>query len=898
MAVRAVATGARALLVVLAAAAGCGPGASGDVHPTQGVVRLTGSVSPRARPERALGRMDPAMRMEGMSVLLAPSGTKLERNAFLASLQDPASPLYHRWLTPEQAAARFGARPADVDRVTAWLRDRGFDVTGSARTGLRVFFSGTVDQVERAFGTEMHTYAVDGENHFAMGAAPSIPAELADVVVGLHGTDDFRPKAPRVAPDYKPQGSSIYELSPSDFATVYDVTPLYSAGIDGTGQKIAIAGQTAIDPSDVATFRSTFGLPAVQPTDVLVPSSGNSYVSMNDLVEADLDVEWSGAVAKNADIVFVHTGDNPSYSVFDSVYYAIENAVAPIISLSYGYCEYQATPSEAIFYETMGDVAAMLGISMVTSSGDAGPATCDYRGTVGTFGLSVDFPADIPTVTGVGGTDIIAQPTSMYFDANGYAVSYIPEVGWNDTSASVRSGGPMAASGGGLSKAFAKPYWQTGLTPSDGARDVPDVALSASSFTMPYVVVSSARMLQIGGTSAAAPSFAGILALVNQAIGAAQPGLGNANPILYALSQSAPAAFHDITQGDNKVPCQQGTPDCPASPPYEYGYPCGPHYDLVTGIGSIDAANLVDAWKSLAPTSTTLAATAQGTTEGSPLELVATIASTDTTTAMSGSVTFFYYTEYTGGGIDLSAPLGTVPVTPVTTPTEGATATLMTHAPPGLSGKAEVAAFYGGDDHYLASWSGLSAVSATSTLAISPATVTVSPGQTVNFAATGGQPPYVWTFGTSASMSTSTIGVTTGVYVASSTGGEQDSILVVDAYGAEALATVNIATSAPADGGTQDGGRQDAGPSDASAADGPPIVDSASDANNKDGPSITTEPQLDSPGCSCSAVGAGSGSDPSPGWLVGALAAWATGRARRKSGTSSRATRQGPRRGS
>lgn len=888
MAVRAVVTGAWALLVVLAAAAGSAGAMPEDPPaPTHGVVRLSSSLSPRARPERDLGRLDPSMRLENMSLLLAPSGTKVERAAFIASLQDPASPRYHRWLTPEQVADRFGARTADIERIVAWLRGAGFDVTGTSRTGLRVFFSGTVDRLERAFATEMHRYAIDGETHFAMGVAPSIPADLARVVVGLHGTDDLRPK-----PRYKAQGSSTYELSPSDFAVVYDVSPLYASGIDGTGQKIAIAGETSIYPDDVATFRSTFGLPAAQPTDVLVPGSGNAYVSNDDLVEAELDVEWSGAVAKNATIVFVHTGDNKTYTVFDSVYYAIENAVAPIVSVSYGYCEYQATPSDAVFYETMGDVAAMLGITMLTSSGDAGPATCDRGGTEGTYGLSVDFPADVPTVTGVGGTDIIAQPASMYFGANGYALSYIPEVGWNDTSA---SGGPIEASGGGASKVFGKPYWQVGVTPIDGARDVPDVALSASQSTVPYVVVSSGRQMPVGGTSVAAPSFAGILALVNQAIGAAQPGLGNVNPILYALSQSVPDAFHDITRGDNIVPCQPGSPDCPASAPFQYGYECGPGYDQVTGIGSIDAAKLVQAWQSLVPTSTTLTAIPQGTTEGSPLELDATVTPNDTATPVSGSVTFFYYTEYSGGGIDLSAPLGTVPVTPVTMPTEGGTAKLMTHAPPGLVGMAQVVAFYGGDSHYLASWSAQTTVSATSTLAVSPANVTVSPGQAVQFMATGGQAPFVWTFGSSTSTSTSSIDVNTGAFVAGSTGPEQDSILVVDAYGAEALATVNVLPAGPGDGGTaQDAG---GGPFDAGTDQGGPEVDSAADGGTT--PIETTpDPRPDTPGCACTLVGIGDRSDPEAVWIAAALALCATGRARRSSGTSSHARRRCPRRGS
>jgi hypothetical protein len=842
--------------------------------------------------------MDPGARLEAMSVLLTPSGTKTERDQLLRSLQDPASPLYHRWLTPQQYAARFGASASDIARVTSWLRDEGFDVLGTAPTGLRIFYSGTVDQVERAFATEMHRYAVGSETHFAMSIAPSIPTDLAHVVSGLHGLDDFHPR-----PKYKPQGSSTYELSPTDFATIYDLNPLYAAGIDGTGQKIAVAGQTSIYPADVSTFRSTFGLSAVQPTDLLVPNSGKPYIrSMEDLGESELDLEWSGAVAKNATIVFVHTGDNQSYSAFDSVYYAIENAVAPIVSLSYGYCEYEATPSEAIFYETVGDVAAMLGISLIASSGDEGPATCDYHGAEGTYGLAVDWPADIPTITGVGGTDLIAQPTSMYFDTNGYAVSYIPEVGWNDTAVSVKGGGGMLASGGGLSRMFAKPYWQTGITPSDGARDVPDLALSASWFTVPYVIVNGGHQVSAGGTSAGAPTFSGMLALVNQAIGAAQPGLGNANPILYALSRSVPGAFHDITTGDNIVPCRGGTPDC-QSPPYQYGYTCGPGYDMVTGLGSIDAANLVNAWKSLIPTTTTLAATAQGTTEGSPLELDATVTSNATGTTMTGNVTFFYYTKYLSGGIDLSAPLGTVPVTPVTSPTEGGTAKLMTHAPPGLYGSAQVVAVYDGDPHYLASWSSLVAVSATSALAISPANVTVNPGQTVMFTATGGQSPFVWwIFGTSTASSTSSIDPSSGLYQASSTGGEQDTILVVDAYGAEALGYVTIAQVGP-DGGSppQDaGGPPDAaGPVDASPDQGAPPADgTTSDAGSTMEAGTRPTPQPESPGCSCTTVGAGGSSDPMAAWIAAALVACATGRARRTSGTSSRARYPGPRRGS
>jgi hypothetical protein len=836
--------------------------ASDHVSAVTGVTRLAGSMQPRARPEADFGRLDPDVRIEGASILLAPSHGKSEREALLAQLQDPGSPLYHAWLMPEDFAGRFGALPGDLQRVTSWLKQQGLQVLGTARTGLRVFFSGTAGQFERAFDTEMHRYWVDGDTHFAMAKAPAIPADLESVVMGLHGTDDFRPKPPRrsIVPDYLGAGSG-YELSPADFATIYDVAPLYAASIDGTGQKIAIAAQTDIVASDVATFRSTFGLSPQLPTDVLVPNSGSLAVSQSDLGEAELDCEWAGAVGKNATIMLVTTGDNTNYGVFDSVLYAIESSVAPVLSLSYGYCESGATPADAIFYETMGDAAAMFGISLVASAGDEGAAACD--GSVpATTGLYVMFPADIATVTAVGGTDIVAQPASMYYDPQGYAISYIPETGWDDTNAL----GVPAAGGGGASRIFAKPAWQTGVTPNDGVRDVPDVSFSASPITMPYLMVLGGQVIPQGGTSASTPSFAGVLSLVNQAIGAARPGLGNANPMLYALAHGVPGAFHDVTKGNNVVACRQGTPDCPTSAPFHYGYRCSTGYDQVTGIGSVDVANLVDAWKSLVPTATSLTATAQGTTEGSPLQLVATISSEATTTPMSSDVTFYYYTLDSRGAIDVSYPLGTVPVTPTSSPTEGATAALMTHAPPGLLGNAKVVAFYVGDEHYLSSWSSMSTVTAISDLKVMPASITASPAQTVHFTASGGQAPYVWWLQSVAANSDSTIDVMSGVYTASDAGPGQEQVLVIDSYGAEALANVFIV----ADGGAADGGAppQDSGPvheagrlaEGGASADAEPRIDAPEDdATGSAEAADASKGGSSTDGCTCSGAGTGGG---------------------------------------
>jgi subtilase family serine protease len=224
-------------------------------------------------------------------------------------------------------------------------------------------------------------------------------------------------------------------------------------------------------------------------------------------------------------------------------------------------------------------------------------------------GLAVDVPASIPEVTGVGGTEFSADApsttTTTYWNATnaadgGSAISYIPEITWNDT---LQNNEFITGSGGGASIFFAKPTWQIGTNvPSDKARDVPDIALSASADHDPYLICSNGscvsgftngngNLTHSGGTSFGAPAFAGIVAIINQRTNSSQ---GNVNPTLYNLAMSMPAAFHDIVTGSNRVPCTQGTPDCPSSG--FMGYVNGPGYNRTTGLGSLDANVLVNAW--------------------------------------------------------------------------------------------------------------------------------------------------------------------------------------------------------------------------------------------------------------------------------------------------------------
>jgi MYXO-CTERM domain-containing protein len=809
---------------------------------------------------------------------------KAERDARLAAVQDPSAPLYHRWLTPEQYAARFGASPADLARVSAWLQAQGFAVESPSRTATQLFFTGSVAQAEQAFRTEMHWYLVDGERHFAMSSAPSIPSGLADVVQGLHGFHSFRPHPPRHAvragqddrPDYQLGIHAV--LGPADFATIYDVNPLYTAGLDGTGMTVAIAGQTEILATDYAGFRSTFGLSATQPVTILVPGSGSAYVNDWDIGEACIDTQWSGGVAKNATVDYVFTGNNPAYGVMDAYAYVVNQGleIAPVVSISYGQCEMGLSPADA---DEAGEIAAagnLMGLTLLAASGDSGAADCD-SGSKGTSGLMVDMPASLPGVTGVGGTQFPQTVlTNTTYWSNDIAVAY-PESGgvsleqvWNNSSGA--GGGGLGAGGGGKSIVFPKPFYQQTITPADGARDVPDVAFSASNEDAAYAVYDatdygSKGLGKVGGTSCASPSFAAILTLVNEAIVKAggTAGLGNVNPMLYALSQSAPAAFHDIVAGSNIVACQQGTPDCPPIAPYSYGYSAGPGYDLASGLGSVDANNLVDAWMGLTPTSTALAVSATSTTVGTPVTLTATVASTGTV-SMTGDVSFTFETYAPpgagntgdgpdGGLFDDSWVLGDVTVTP--TAAGNATATLTVPVPPGYDGTADIVAMYSGDTSYLASHSAKTRIIVGGlTLAVTPLTATVQPNGTAQFTASGGTPPYRYYVETD---STYYEDQNTGAYAGATvdntgllTAGPEDGTVeleCLDAAGATVWLTVTAAGAALAtDAGTSTA--MDSG----SGGDGS-AVDSSAPGSTDSGAADAGSARSSDQGCSCVVAG-------------------------------------------
>jgi len=591
------------------------------------VTVLRGNLHPLARPQYDQGKVDPSFKLERITLMFQPTAAQqADLDGLLAAQQNPTSSTFHQWLTPEQYADRFGMAQSDLNKVTAWLQSQGFDIVEIPRSRNWIVFNGTAAQVESALHSEVRSYTANGKMFYANSAEPSVPAALASVVLGFRGLNNF-PVKPRglksistsVQPNFTSSVSGAHFISPGDFATIYDLKPLYSSSppIDGTGQKIVIVGQSNIKLPDVATFRSLSGLPANVPTLTLVPGQKDPLIVDGDVQEATIDIEWAGAVAKNATIIFVY-----STNVFGSLAYAIQQALAPVISISYGGCEPTFSTSEFSGLVAMAQQANAQGITIVAASGDGGATDCD--GDLGNFpavlGLNVDVPASLPYVTGVGGTEFnegngVYWQTTSGSDIVSSALSYIPEMVWNGSQLE----GKLRAGGGGASSIFGKPSWQTGTgVPSDGARDVPDISLNASTAHDPYLVCtqihattgapltsgcqngfrisnSDMNLTVFGGTSFGAPTFAGILALVNQKT--ASTGQGNINYILYPLAASNPTAFHPITTGDNTSPCTLGTQGCPNGG--SIGFAATTGYDQATGLGTIDATNLVNLWSSI-----------------------------------------------------------------------------------------------------------------------------------------------------------------------------------------------------------------------------------------------------------------------------------------------------------
>jgi hypothetical protein len=649
-------------------------------------VTLEGNVHPLAQAAFDQGPAPASMSTGRIMLVLQRSLVQQQALArYLAGLHDPSNPSYHKWLTPAQYGATFGVTDSDLECVEAWLGSHGFRIEKVPQARNVIQFSGTVDQVQSAFHTAIHKFVTNGETHYANISDPQIPAALAPVVAGIAPLNSFRatPEAKQgpagrydmtthtIQPELTESGPSLWVV-PADAATIYDtpnaaLNPSYSGTTyDGTGVNIGIAGDSNVTMQDIQNYRVAFlGETATTANLPTVVVDGNDPLISSDEAEALLDTEIAGGIAPKATI-YLYTSANSDISsgLYNAIFRAIDDNIVSILNISYSVCEAGLGSSGNELILEVAEQAAAQGISVTVASGDSGSAACDSIGAF-TVGLAVNGWASTPWTIAVGGTDfdILSTQFSSYVDTTsgsppyyGTAKSYIPEEPWNDSTsvnisiadnaATVNSSGNTntLAAGGGASSCvtqgsggectagYAKPLFQTSLTPNDGVRDLPDISLFASNGFYGAVwavcadnvadadtsstytdcqtsngqLVSGTHISGYGGTSTAAPAFAGMLALVSQAQGGAR--LGQADYVLYQLAQSKyGTVFHDVTTGDNSVVCVSGTNNC-GSNGFITGYNASANYDLASGLGSVDAAAMVNNWSSasLPSTSTTL----------------------------------------------------------------------------------------------------------------------------------------------------------------------------------------------------------------------------------------------------------------------------------------------------
>ena len=558
------------------------------------VVTLSGNTHPLARPEFDRGSIPEETRIERIILLLQPDPNRQkELDVLTEAQQNPESPSYHKWLSPEEYGSRFGASAADLTRITAWLESHGFSVEPVPAGRQLVVFSGTAGQVADAFHTEIHQYSIAGQMHVANAQDPQIPRAFVSVVAGILSLNDFRRVSqirsihsvaePNSSRPENTQGSTHY-LFPADYATIYNLNPQYAAGKNGNGASIAIVGRSNINLSDVSNFRSYSALPANQPA--VIFEGANPGLVSGDQDESTLDVEWSGAVASGAAVKFVVGASTATTDGVDlSAQYIVNHKIANVMSTSYGNCESNMGSGAMAFYNSLWQQAASEGISAFVSSGDSGAAGCYGGSSTSASGTGVNGLCSSPYSTCVGGTEFSEGSGTYWASTNGAgggsALSYIPEKVWNESGKDGGSG--LWASGGGISEFYTQPSWQKGISGanSNGMRAVPDVALTAASHDG-YLICENGSWWVIAGTSAASPSFAGIMAIVDQKQSGA--GQGNANPTLYGLLEVSEKPFHSTPSGNNSVP---GVNGFTAS---------GAAYNLATGLGSVDANLLVNSW--------------------------------------------------------------------------------------------------------------------------------------------------------------------------------------------------------------------------------------------------------------------------------------------------------------
>ena len=613
---------------------------------------LRGQHAPWALPQNVQGPVPGDTMLEHLTLVLkrSPQRQKVFEQ-FLQQLQDPASPNFHRWLTPVQVGKRFGASRHDIDAVSQWLRSQGLRVNSVANSRMMIDFSGNASLVGTAFATEMRYYLVNGEQRMATADDPQIPAALAGVIQSVSGlyTIRNRPYHGAGRAQFRAHGAGLdlpaatfcngsdcsNFIFPADFATIYDLNSVYAQNIDGTGQTIAIIGRSRVYDPDIENFQTLSGIAVKDPTVIIPPlgvdpgpPDGTTSPVSEDQLEATLDVMRSTSIATGATIdLIVSTNTQTADGIAIAAEYAVDTNPVPaqIMNISFGGCEAEAGQSGVDFWDSLFSQAAGEGISVFVCSGDSGAAGCDpyFQTPPQTQIASPNAICSSSYSTCVGGTEFAdAANPAQYWNQNPTqsppyesALSYIPEGGWNEPL-NGKGATQAASSGGGYSSHIATPSWQTGTgVPGTQGRYTPDIAFSSSAHDGYFgcLAADGNSCVRNGqgefnfeyffGTSAAAPDMAGITALLNQELGAPQ---GELNQRLYQLAANpANAVFHDVTVTTSGVSdcvvttpsmCNNSTPSPAGLTGGLSGYLVTAGFDEVTGLGSIDAANLLANW--------------------------------------------------------------------------------------------------------------------------------------------------------------------------------------------------------------------------------------------------------------------------------------------------------------
>jgi kumamolisin len=577
-----------------------------NVH-ASGLTKLGGHVPGLIKKSTLLGPTDPNTPVSLLIGLHPRNEGNLK--SYVEALSRKNSTLEHHFLTPEQVTTAFAPLTGSQSAVIDYMQQAGFSESQTYLHHLLIGFSGTIGEAEHAFQVQINNYrAPGGREFYAPESEPSVPTTLSTVIQSITGLDNARvyTHPPIVSRKHatpnmvtsnssgcvtaQPGPSYSYYI-PDQIATAYNLTGLYNAGFRGEGQIVALYELDNYEPSDISAYTACFGGASV-PISRTAVNGGAPTVPGQGAIEVELDMELVLSSAPHLAGLRVYEAANDSVDALAEWSRIISDAV-PIVSTSWGSCESNSF-AQALYKQenTLFMVAAAQGQSIFAASGDLGSNDC---GNTTPTTPSVDDPASQPYVTGVGGTSLTIAEGNVYGS----------EAVWNN--------GNGNASGGGISSLWSMPSWQAGpgviSASSSGnpcgaiagtyCREVPDVALDAdpaTGFEIYCTAVAqggsgpcnpNAAWISVGGTSAGAPMWAGMIALANEkSLHDGNFNLGFLNPLLYQIGQnnsgtSYSSDFHDVTSGNNYTTVDGNNE-----------YQAAPNYDMVTGLGSYNALAL------------------------------------------------------------------------------------------------------------------------------------------------------------------------------------------------------------------------------------------------------------------------------------------------------------------